>query len=253
MANDDRTEDQVSTDANQPGPEQAPPPANSTPVDRLDGQAPDDDYDKERALHTIRQQRKSEELLQKTAHQQERELKELRARLAAIEEEKLSEDQKREKRTQETTARAAELERQLEQERQDRRRERTRHVVEIAATQERRDKTGNVTRPAFHRPDEAYALLNQGAIEYDDDGQPTNIEALLAELATERPHLVKHERGDIAAGLPTNPSRQQTSTEQPESRSGWRNRFYGAGSDLFDPQSAASRGGGVVYPEQSKR
>jgi hypothetical protein len=38
-------------------------------------------------------------------------------------------------------------------------------------------------------PDAAYRLLDKGAIEYGDDGKPTNTEALLVAMLKERPYL----------------------------------------------------------------
>lgn len=47
------------------------------------------------------------------------------------------------------------------------------------------------TKLGYRDPDLAHRLVPASEIEYTDDGQPKNIEALLKKLADERPHLVK--------------------------------------------------------------
>jgi hypothetical protein len=48
----------------------------------------------------------------------------------------------------------------------------------------------------FHDTDDAYRLIDRKAVELDDDGEPTNVEKLLADLAKAKPHLVKSEDGE---------------------------------------------------------
>jgi len=50
--------------------------------------------------------------------------------------------------------------------------------------------------------DAAYRLLNTSAITLDDDGKPSNIEALLKDLVKAKPYLVQ-----AASSSPTNPAR----------------------------------------------
>lgn len=45
----------------------------------------------------------------------------------------------------------------------------------------------------FADPDDAYHLIDRDAITFDDDGEPTNVPALVAALAERKPHLVKSE------------------------------------------------------------
>ncbi len=47
------------------------------------------------------------------------------------------------------------------------------------------------TKLGFHDPDDAYRLLDRRAVETDDEDEPTNVEKLLADLAKQKPHLVK--------------------------------------------------------------
>lgn len=48
----------------------------------------------------------------------------------------------------------------------------------------------------FIDEDDAYRLLDRKAVEMNDDGEPTNVEKLLTDLAKAKPHLVKAEDGD---------------------------------------------------------
>ncbi len=109
---------------------------------------------------------------------------ELEAKVKADEESKLGESEK-------LTRRLAELEKSLT-EAQTRHTERvTRYEIMLAA-----QKLGIVD------PDAAYKLLEPGAITYDDNGQPQNVEKALRELAAKRPFLV----GSNPTS-PTNPGR----------------------------------------------
>lgn len=47
----------------------------------------------------------------------------------------------------------------------------------------------------FHDPDDAYRLIDRKAVELDDEGEPTNVEKLLTDLAKAKPHLVKADDG----------------------------------------------------------
>lgn len=49
------------------------------------------------------------------------------------------------------------------------------------------------TKAGFHDPDDAYRLIDRRTVELDDAGEPTNVEALLKDLAKAKPHLVKAE------------------------------------------------------------
>jgi DNA-binding GntR family transcriptional regulator len=51
------------------------------------------------------------------------------------------------------------------------------------------DITAKAARLGIVDPDAAYKLLNRSAIEYGDDGVPTNTEALLVALLKEKPYL----------------------------------------------------------------
>lgn len=48
----------------------------------------------------------------------------------------------------------------------------------------------------FIDEDDAYRLIDRRAVELDDDGEPTNVEKLLTDLAKSKPHLVKAEGDD---------------------------------------------------------
>ncbi len=54
---------------------------------------------------------------------------------------------------------------------------------------------------AFADPDDAFHLIDRDAIEFNDDGEPTNVAALVKALADKKPHLVKQD-GDGRRGTP---------------------------------------------------
>lgn len=66
----------------------------------------------------------------------------------------------------------------------------------------------------FHDPDDAYRLIDRRAVELDGDGQPTNVEALLKDLAKVKPHLVKAE-GDEKAKPAGGATRAVPATPKP--------------------------------------
>ena len=61
--------------------------------------------------------------------------------------------------------------------------------------------------------DAASRLIDGSRIEYDDNGNPTNVEVLLKDLAKARPWLVGKQQVQSSGGA-TNPSRSQTSGPQ---------------------------------------
>jgi len=58
-----------------------------------------------------------------------------------------------------------------------------RHRLEAAATAAAR-------KANFWDPDLAYALLDQSAVEFDADGKPKNVEALVKAIAADKPRLI---------------------------------------------------------------
>ncbi len=127
-----------------------------------------DDFDKDRALATIRKLREQEKALKAQA----KEAEDLKRRLQEIEDKDKSETERQAARAQEAVAkltaaeqRAADLALQMS--------------VERAAR-----------KLGFIDEDDAYRLLDRRAVETDDDGEPTNVEALLKDLAKAKPHLI---------------------------------------------------------------
>jgi hypothetical protein len=164
-------------------------PASSDP----DGQAPEgEEFDKDRALATIRKLRENE----KQAARERKELEQLRAARKADEEAKLSEQERLSKRV-------AELEAERAKEREQMRDRTTRYEVRIAA------QALNIVDP-----DAAVKLLNWDAIEYGDDGRPIDIEGALKALTEDKPYLVRQEpaQGQRSAGNPTNPTTRNAPT-----------------------------------------
>lgn len=62
--------------------------------------------------------------------------------------------------------------------------------------------------------DAASKLIDASRIEYDESGNPTNVDALLKELAKARPWLTGKPQAQQTSGGATNPSRSQTSGPQ---------------------------------------
>lgn len=60
---------------------------------------------------------------------------------------------------------------------------------------------------SFADPDDAVHLIDRDAVEYDDDGEPTNVATLVKALAEKKPHLIKTE-GDGRRGIPATPRGQ---------------------------------------------
>lgn len=130
--------------------------------------------------------------------------------------------------------RAAELEQQLE----DERRARRDSLLEAAVT-------AAAARMGFADARDAVALMPRADLEFGDDGRPdaSGVESALKQLLADRPHL---RAGHTGGGSPGNPSRTGPPGESDAAR---RARLFGGGTGgLFDPATAASRGGGVVMP-----
>lgn len=115
-------------------------------------------------------------------------LRELEAAVKKQEEAKLSE-------TERLQQRLAELEKEQAEWQRERQERTLKYEVMLAA-----GKLGIVDAEA------AYKLLDLSAIEFDEDGNPTNIEKALRDLIAKRPYLA-----GAAGGSPTNPARSQVS------------------------------------------
>lgn len=122
--------------------------------------------------------------LRREAADYRKRLRELEQRVQQYEEEKLSETERLQKRL-------AEAEREITRLQQERQERLLKYEVQLAA-----GKLGIID------PDAAYRLLDLNLVEFDDDGEPQNIEKLLRDLVAEKPYLV------AGSGVsPTNPAR----------------------------------------------
>lgn len=115
-----------------------------------------------------------------------RRLRELESTVKQHEDAKLSDMEKLQKRS-------AQLERQLAEYERERQERTVRYEVMLAA-----GKLGIID------PEAAYRLLDLAALEYDEEGTPSNLEAALKSLVKSKPYLVAQPAG---GGSPTNPSR----------------------------------------------
>jgi hypothetical protein len=148
----------------------------------------DDDFDKDRALATIRKLRENE----KATKAQLKELDDLRAKVKAAEDKDKTEAERLAGANKETADKLT----AAEQRAQD---------LAIRLSVERAAR-----KLGFIDEDDAYRLIDRKAVELDDDGEPTNVDALLTALAKSKPHLVKadgDEKKPPAAqkGTPTTP------------------------------------------------
>lgn len=137
--------------------------------DADDANKEDDDFDKERALALIKRLRQTE----KDGKAAKKELDAAQKRLKEIDDAGKSDLDK-------ATTRAADLEKE-----RDAALERATTLVLRLTVERAAGKMG------FHDPDDAFRLLDRKAITMDDDGEPTNVDDLLKDLAKKKPHLVK--------------------------------------------------------------
>lgn len=94
--------------------------------------------------------------------------------------------------------------------------------------------------------DAAWKLLDAGKVEYDDNGNPTNLDALAKELAKEYPFLRANAAPATSAG---NPSKSGEASPQ-EREAAIRARLYGAPDNFLNPTTARGLGGGVYTTKE---
>lgn len=176
-------------DQSQPGQapgEPQPTPPQTPPASDPPGQE-SDEFDRERAMATIARLREFE----KKAKTQERELESLKAKQKEREEAELGELER-------SKRRVAELEEAAKQSQAERRELRTRMAIEREAG-----------RLGFRKVEYAHRLIDQDALEYDDEGTPSNVKELLEALAKDDPLLLaQSEQSDTPArprALPSTP------------------------------------------------
>lgn len=134
----------------------------------------DDDFDKERALATIRKLREKEKAGQATQKQ----LDDALARLKAIEDKDKSETEKLAGQAREASEKLTAAEARAQD-----------LAIRLAVERAAR-------KLHFIDEDDAVRLLDRKAVETDDDGEPANVEKLLEALAKQKPHLVQADAGD---------------------------------------------------------
>lgn len=147
--------------------------------------------------------------------------RDLEAKLAEIDNAKLSEQEKVAKRLAELEKAAAEKDAALRQ-------ERARVAITEAAVEQ------------HVKPGLAIRLLS-GAIEFDADGQPVKVAQALADLVKANPELAAAATAASAA----NPARGSQDTIQ-SNEAAIREMVYGSGSNIFDLARARANGGGPI-------
>lgn len=148
--------------------------------DTTAGGAGDDQFDKDRALATIRKQRESEEAAKRQAAEARKELDEVKAQLKKFEDTDLSEREKASKRIAELESEKAKFENAL-------RETRARQSLKSAAS-----KANAIDADAVSR------LVDIKAVEFGDDGEPKNASELIK--STKEAHPVLFGKGSADGG-----------------------------------------------------
>ena len=163
------------------------PPADTNDGDDQSGDG-DSEFDKDRALSTIRKLRDKE----REQRAQLKELEALKVEKRQREEAEKSEAERLKEQIAESERKAAALERELQD-------ARTRQTIERVAS-----KAGAAD------PEDVYKLLKSESFEFDDDGNLTNVETLVKDLLKDKPYLTGKQSGGTSA-VPATPR----STGQP--------------------------------------
>lgn len=86
---------------------------------------------------------------------------------------------------------------------------------------------------SFYDPDDAFRLIDHAAIEFDEDGKPTNVEPLLTALLKAKPHLAKVEEAaaePLKVGVPATPKganlQAVTAAQQEDHRKTFASEFH---------------------------
>lgn len=220
----DVTTDAEAQAADAPAPQAG---TDQSQVDTSQAQAADESSSPDSATDDTAKARAEAAKYRRQLRETQKRLEELEAAEKAKAEAELSEAEK-------AARRAQELEAELERERSARRESMLESAVTAAAA-----------RMGFADARDAVALLPRADLEFADDGRPevASVENALKTLLADRPHL---RAGHTSGGSPGNPSR---STPPGETDAQKRARLFGGNAaSVFDPATAASRGGGVVMP-----
>ena len=165
------------------------------------------------------------------------EMKALQAKLTAIETASLTEQEKKDKEYQRAQEQAAALAAQLAEQTKRNQELQARAIVQAAAA-----------RLGVVDPDAAYVLLRDSvALEPDEHGalDAKKIETALRDLLKAKPYLLGAPQTSAA-----NPAKSANGP-QPEDAAARRERLYGTGVNIFDPDRARQRGGGVVWTDRN--
>lgn len=206
-------------------------------------------FDSARAMETIRKQRDAEKAAKDAQKAAERQRDELQARLKALEDEKLTEQERKDKQYQETAEALAKVEAERAQRDLDLQEIRTQRAVEKLAARALKE-GDDVKRPSFVDPETAFQLINRAALAFNDDGTPTDesVQAALTALAQAKPFLLQPTAQAAGGNTSTNPARANANQPHTETDAERRNRIYGLNTpSVFDPAAATQRGGGVRW------
>jgi TolA-binding protein len=165
----------------------------------------DEPFDRERAMSTIRKLRDIEKNKDRELGDLRTQLEQVQAQLQQHEDEKLSEQDKIQRRADEAEAKVAELEtgsatreREYQETISDLR-------IEIEAAKQ-----------AFNDPLDAVRMIDRAALEYDDDGTPTNVGELLDKLVKDKPYLIASKAS--GNGVPPVPEATEPGVSDEEKR-----------------------------------
>lgn len=188
-----------------------------------------DDFDKDRAMATIHKLREFE----KAAKSQLKDMDDLRAKLKALEDAKLSDQEKLAARLKEVEGKAQELEaKRLEAEAQLVRERKATRVAQIAGQLNAYD------------PLDPNFLAAVADIDPNAEGAQKAIQSAIEALKKTKPYLFRQGSPNLAAFNPG-----AGGGPVPESDAARRQRLYtGGGANPFDPEVARAKGGGVIFP-----
>lgn len=194
-----------------PTPGDADPPKSDDPKP-ADSRTDDEPFDKDRALATIRKLRDNE----KATKTQLKELDDLRAKVKAAEDKDKTEAERLAGNAKEASEKLTAAEARAQD-------------LAIRLSVERAAR-----KLGFIDEDDAYRLIDRKAVDMDDDGEPANVDTLLAALAKAKPHLVKSQDDDkktaaAQKGTPPTPKPSGTAPTRDEQVKTYAQKLAGSG------------------------
>lgn len=175
------------------------------------GEQQQEPFDQDRAMATIKAQRESEAAAKQAAAEARAEADAARKALAEYEAKQKQADDEKLSETERLQKQLDEMRQQSEQQTQATRQRVAKSALRAAAAQ----------AGALY-PGDVPALVDLARVDYDDEGEPTNADALVEKLKKDRPALFNERRPGSGDGGPrgSEPSRSQSMDDRIRSASG---------------------------------